>query len=110
MRILIQRGEVDPAMYDFLLHPPSTEVSSDVPVEISGWMNADAWKNVIQLSSFKTFERLPADIVSLGKRWKEWTEHAMPENQPMPSDWKQLPPFEALMILRFVYVSMRIEG
>jgi hypothetical protein len=36
------------------------------------------------------------------KRWKEWVEEPRPESVPLPGDWKRLPAFDRLLILRCI--------
>eukprot|EP00698_Gefionella_okellyi_P021190 TRINITY_DN679_c0_g2_i1.p1 TRINITY_DN679_c0_g2~~TRINITY_DN679_c0_g2_i1.p1 ORF type:complete len:4462 (-),score=1316.63 TRINITY_DN679_c0_g2_i1:16-13401(-) len=109
MRIMLKRGDVNPDMYDFLLRPPKSYDGPEKPNEVA-WMTQQAWEAVNMLSQFKTFERLPSDIVSITKRWQEYCDHASPENQNMPSDWKQLGFFESLLVVRCLRPDRTIEA
>ena len=43
---------------------------------------------------------LPAEMEIHSKRWRDWHESEAPEAEPLPNEWKRLPHFETLLVLR----------
>eukprot|EP00163_Fabomonas_tropica_P031151 TRINITY_DN730_c1_g2_i2.p1 TRINITY_DN730_c1_g2~~TRINITY_DN730_c1_g2_i2.p1 ORF type:complete len:4514 (+),score=1634.66 TRINITY_DN730_c1_g2_i2:234-13775(+) len=81
---------------DHLLRPrevPSVESAVE-------WLDARTWGQVLALREIPTYANLATDIIGSSKRWKEWANSEQPEISKMPQDWKNLPAFQRLLIIR----------
>jgi len=95
--ILKQKNELNPVEFDFLLRGPKVYgVDNPLPE----WVPEVVWASVQALHEIEVYSALPDDIVGSAKRWKEWMELERPEEEPMPGDWKKLPPFQQLLLFR----------
>ena len=61
-----------------------------------------AWAAVQSLKDFEEYGHIADDIIGSAKRWKEWSQLERPEIEPLPGDWKKLPDFEQLLIIRAI--------
>ena len=63
-QILIERGEVSTAEWEFLVRGPSlaNEDQASTPNPCSSWLPETTWANVLRLSSLRPFASLPASI------------------------------------------------
>eukprot|EP00736_Rhodelphis_marinus_P010572 Rmarinus@m.9666 len=97
IRVLMKMGEIDHDMFQFLLKGPK-RIVEDNPC--SDWMSDDVWGSLLELAEIEPFSAICDDINGSSKRWKEWTEVLAPENEPLPGDWKKIPEFQKLLIIR----------
>lgn len=96
-RVLAQAGELQMDFFEFLLRGPM-EAGTDNP--LSEWLDDKAWATLQTLKQFELYERLPDEIVGSAKRFRDWYELERPEEQPLPGDWKKMPEFNRLLIMR----------
>lgn len=66
------------------------------------WLPESCWASVQALADKvpEAFSGMPADMEGSWKRWKEWFDHEQPEGEPLPQEWKRLPGFQRLLVLR----------
>eukprot|EP00899_Mesostigma_viride_P009330 jgi/Mesvir1/18399/Mv14277-RA.1 len=95
--IMRQQGTLDMPMFEFLLQAPKA-VGQDNPMP--EWMSNSVWSSVQALKDIEEFHTLPDDIIGSAKRWRDWIELERPEDEPLPGDWKKLPEFQQLLIMR----------
>jgi dynein heavy chain len=96
---LSPRGEIDPVAFEFLLR--AGQIQIDNPVE--EWLQNDNWYTVNALEAkLEQFAGLPSDMEGSAKRWREWAEEPRAEVEPLPGDWKRLPAFDRLLVIRCV--------
>jgi dynein heavy chain len=96
-RVLAQAGELQTDLFEFLLRGPM-EAGVDNP--LSEWMDDRAWASLQSLKQFELYERLPDEIIGSAKRFRDWYELERPEEQPLPGEWKKMPEFNRLLIMR----------
>ncbi|KAJ1444701.1 dynein heavy chain and region D6 of dynein motor-domain-containing protein [Pelagophyceae sp. CCMP2097] len=68
----------------------------------AAWVTQAAWEMVQKLSDLEGFEKLPGDLASSAPRFLEWFNHATPETEKLPLDWRDLDrrPFQKLLVVR----------
>ena len=100
-RILSRRGELPADELDFIIKAPRNMDSGDRS-EALQWLPDACWGTVQALAEQlpDAFSGLPADMDGSWKRWKEWFDNEQPENEPLPGEWKRLPGFQRLLIIR----------
>jgi len=100
-RILARRGELPADELDFIIKAPRNMDAGDRS-EALQWLPEACWGTVQALSEQlpDAFSGLPADMDGSWKRWKEWFDNEQPENEPLPGEWKRLPGFQRLLIIR----------
>ena len=96
-RILALRGELQPEFFEFLLRGPM-EAGVDNP--LSEWLDDRAWASLQSLKQFELYERLTDEVIASAKRFRDWYELERPEEVPLPGDWKKMPDFNKLLIMR----------
>jgi len=99
MRILAQRGQLDAALFNFLMRGPR-DMSQDNPEATRDWLNDNSWGAIQALKQIEGFEALADEIVASAKRFREWCEADRPEDTPLPGDWKKIPEFNKLLVIR----------
>ena len=99
MMVLRGRGELRGELFDWLLRCPKV---MDAENPLRDWMPDSAWAAVQSLKEFEEYGHIADDIVGSAKRWKEWSQLERPEIEPLPGDWKKLPEFEQLPIIRAI--------
>jgi len=97
IRILQARGELSSEDVDYLIKTPKV---FDKENPLSAWLPDSAWYSVVALSALDAFSTLPQDMEGSWKRWKEWCEQEQPESSPLPQEWKRLPAFQILQVVR----------
>ena len=95
-------GSFQPAMFDFLIQGKK---ATGIENPLNEWLDDGAWLGCNALKEFEVFEKLPDDLVGSAKRFREWFELERPEEAPFPGDWKKLPEFEKLLLMR----SLRLD-
>ena len=55
------------------------------------------------------FEQLPAEV-QFHNRWRIWVEHACPEDEKPPTDWRFLTPFQRLLLIRCLRPDRLVEA
>ena len=95
-RQLVQAGKLQPELIEHLVRGPRTP--SENP--IAAWLADAAWQSLCALAQLEAFTSLPSDVEGQQKRWKEWYDLAQPETEPLPGEWKRLPGFERLLVIR----------
>ncbi|KAL0208847.1 hypothetical protein P9112_011434 [Eukaryota sp. TZLM1-RC] len=95
-KIQLRKGQIQSDELDFLVRG-TKDFSKPNPLS---WLDDQAWAAVVGLSVFDDFRRLPSDIESGSKRWKEWFKSGAPEHQRLPQDYSKKTEFQKLMILR----------
>lgn len=94
-----QAGTLDTACAEYLLAGPRVPgVSSPLPE----WMPDATWGAVLALRDLEDFGALPDDVIGSAKRWRDWAELERPEAEPLPGDWKKLPDFQRLQVIRAI--------
>lgn len=98
MRRKLLEEEMIPSHFDFLIRAPKNlgeENSLD-------WLPTDAWQTVASLQQIDEYNGLGSDILEAPGRFREWFNHATPEDQKLPLDWSRLEkaPFQKLLIIR----------
>ena len=99
MRILAQRGQLDSVLFNFLMRGPR-DMSHDNPEATREWLSDTNWGAIQSLKQIEGFESLADEIVASAKRFREWCENERPEDAPMPGEWKKIPEFNKLLIIR----------
>ena len=97
MMVLRSRGELKGEYFDWLLRCPKV-VDAENPLK--EFLLDSAWAAVQSLKEFDDYAHIADDMVGSAKRWKEWSELERPELEPLPGDFKKLPDFEQLLIVR----------
>ena len=100
--ILNRRGEVDRRQLDFLLRGKKKS-GVERPETVAEWCPEANWSAVQALAEVEgaspSFDLLPGDMAE-HNRWKQWAETEKPEEEKMPTDWKNLTAFQRLLVLR----------
>lgn len=103
IEIMKKKNELDPTHIDFLLRAPRID-GIERKETVIGWCSELSWAYVQALSQIEgttpAFNLLPEDMAGSWRRWKEWTEFEKPEEKPLPLEWKNLTPFQRLLIIR----------
>ena len=100
-------GSLVPAMFDFLIQGKR---AAGIENPLSDWLANDAWLTCHALKEFDCFEKLPEDLVASAKRFREWYELERPEEVPYPGEWKKLPEFEKLLLMRALRLDRMNEA
>jgi dynein heavy chain len=77
---------------------------------LAEWLDDSAWLTCHALKEFEVFEKLPEDMVGSAKRFREWFELERPEEVGLPGDWKKLPEFEKLLLIRALRTDRMSEA
>eukprot|EP00760_Papus_ankaliazontas_P013352 PhM_4_TR15700/c3_g1_i1/m.85000/K10408/DNAH; dynein heavy chain, axonemal len=100
--ILSRAGEIDGKQLSFLLRGPKKK-GIDPPEAVSSWCPVSNWESVLALAEVDgtspSFDTLPSDMAETA-RWKQWVEFEKPEDEKLPTDWKNLTEFQKLLVLR----------
>lgn len=74
-----------------------------VPTGASEWLSHKTWEELLSLADIEgtnpALRLLPEDCCDTS-RWRQWCEQPRPENERMPGDWKLLPFFYRLLIIK----------
>ena len=101
--ILVKGNEIDRRQLDFLLRGKRKTGGVERPESVREWCSEATWASVQALSDVEgaspSFALLPADMAE-HNRWRMWSEMEKPEEEKMPTDWKNLTPFQRLLVLR----------
>jgi len=113
--ILKKKNELDPEQMAFLLEGPR-RFGVERPESILEWCTEQNWGAVQALAEVPgttpPFEKLPEDITE-NNRWRMWAETEKPEDEKLPTDWKNLTSFQRLLILRCLRpdrITSALEG
>ena len=101
-RILGRRGELDAKMFEFLIRCPKMN-DLDITENLKDWLGVSEWSAICALKEIQepiNFSSLPSDMDQQAKRFKEWCELERPEDAGMPGEWKKMPEFPKLLIIR----------
>ncbi|KAG8346214.1 putative Dynein heavy chain N terminal region 2 domain1 [Trypanosoma vivax] len=100
--ILQRQGDIDSKQLDFLLRGKK-KAGIPRPETVVEWCPEPNWAAVQALAdvegSVPPFSLLPGDITE-NNRWRQWAETEKPEEEKMPSEWKNLSQFQRLLVLR----------
>ncbi|KAL9650835.1 hypothetical protein ABK040_001885 [Willaertia magna] len=103
IEILKKKGEIEQAQIEFLLRGPKV-FGVERKENVIGWCSETSWAAVQALTHIEgtqpAFSTLPDDMAGSWRKWKEWTEFEKPEEKPLPLEWKNLTPFQKLLIIR----------
>ena len=90
-----------PEALAFLLRGPQKDDPGDAPAP---WLQPQNWAMVCALADVEAlgFEKLPSDLEENAPRFAEWFNHATPETEKLPLDWRDLDrrPFRKLLVVR----------
>jgi len=100
-------GDLNGEMFDFLIKGPR---ASGIDNPLNEWLDDSAWLTCQALKEFEAFEKLPDDMVGSAKRFREWFELERPEEVGLPGDWKKLPEFEKLLLIRALRTDRMSEA
>lgn len=107
--VLKERGELALLKWTYLLKGSSSSISAAAPLHTVSstilapeWLQrGGAWTRLLALSLLEGFASIPEEIASSGsKRWKEWMECSLPEETPLPGEWKRASHLDKLLILK----------
>ena len=93
--IMLKQGEIDGVDLDYLLRGPREIVAS--PID---WITDGQWQLFKGLTKIDGLKELCTDLEGSNKRWKKYAELEAPENDKLPSDWKNKSEIQQLCILR----------
>eukprot|EP00835_Amoeboradix_gromovi_P001568 NODE_74_length_23402_cov_1.166974.p1 type:complete len:4329 gc:universal NODE_74_length_23402_cov_1.166974:19649-6663(-) len=93
--IMLKEQEIDAVDLDYLLRCPR-QVST-CPIE---WINDGQWQTLKALTKIDALKELCNDLEQSNKRWKKYCELEQPENEKLPSEWKNRTAIQQLCILR----------
>jgi dynein heavy chain len=100
--IMNRRGDIDRQQLDFLLRG-SKKLGIERPETVAEWCTEPNWAAVQALAEVEgaspSFDTLPGDMGE-HNRWRMWAETEKPEEEKLPTDWKNLTNFQKLLILR----------
>ena len=100
--ILRNSGDINRSQLDFLLRGKK-KTGTIRPETVMEWCSESVWSAIQALAEVDgatpSFASLPSDL-SESNRWKLWVETEKPEEEKLPSDWKNLTLFQKLLILR----------
>ena len=94
-------------MFEFLIKAPR---ASGIDNPLNEWLDDASWLTCNSLKNFEVFEKFPDDLVGSSKRFREWFELERPEEQALPGDWRKLPEFEKLLIIRALRTDRMSEA
>jgi dynein heavy chain len=100
-------GSLVPAMFDFLIQGPR---ATGIENPLNEWLDEGAWLTCHALKEFDCFEKLPEDLIASAKRFREWFELERPEEVAYPGEWKKLPEFEKLLLMRALRLDRMNEA
>ena len=100
-RILARRGELPSDELDFIIKAPRVMDGAE-RTEAIQWLPEACWGTILALAEQlpEVFGGLPGDMEGSWKRWKEFFDDEQPENLPLPGEWKRLPGFQRLLVIR----------
>ncbi len=100
IKIALAEGSMPEEHLDLLIRAPRGD-APERPDALQ-WISEGAWGAVHTLADQlgDSYGSLPADMEGSHKRWKEWYDHEQPESEPLPQEYKRLPGFEQLLIVR----------
>jgi len=110
-RILGRLGELPREELDFMIKSPKNLDEADRN-EALQWLPDSCWASVLALAERlpDAFGGMPSDMEGSWKRWKEWFDHEQPEGEPLPQEWKRLPGFQRLLVLRALRPDRMVLG
>ena len=110
-RILARTGDLPADELDFMIKAPKS-LDSGGMTESMNWLPESCWAAVQALAERlpDAFGGLPQDMEGSWKRWKEWFDHEQPEGEPLPQEWKRLPGFQRLLVLRTLRPDRMVLG
>jgi len=100
--VLARKGELDNKMFEFLVRCPRL-YDTEITENLKDWLSTTEWGAICALKDITepvNFATLPSDMDQQAKRFKEWFELERPEDVGMPGEWKKLPEFAKLLIIR----------
>ena len=100
-RILGRKGELPADELDWIIKAPKNMDAPDRSEQLQ-WLPEGCWQSIQSLSDAlpEAFGAISADLDGSWKRWKEWFDFEQPENEPLPGEWKRLPGFQRLLVVR----------
>jgi dynein heavy chain len=116
--VLKERGELSLPKWTYLLKCSSSCTAAAAAADDGGspaalnaasynilapeWLQrGGAWTRLLALSMLEGFSSIPQETTSSGsKRWKEWMECSLPEEMPLPGEWKRASHLDKLLILK----------
>ena len=111
-RIMIAAGSLDPRLLEALVQEMPV---GDTNSPLKEWLDAKQWQAVVSLSGLQIqgvfdsegnpmtlmpFENLDADMHECSRRFRDWVELERPEEVPLPGNWRRIPEFHKLLIVR----------
>ena len=106
-------GAMPRAELDFFLRG---DVSLESPTQACPlpWLSTAGWKDLQTLKSLPTsatFAAIEAHVSAHPMEWKEWSDAAAPEAEPLPGGFSEsLSPFQTLLVLRCFRVDRVYNG
>jgi len=98
LRLRRAAGQLNAASLRALLFPL---LRDEQPPASLDWMPSSMWSRLMGLEeTLPVFDGICANVEEHSKRWREWCEAETPEREALPHDWKKLPPFETLLVVR----------
>ena len=112
-RGLIESGQLNPLLLTFLVRPQVTDPDMESPFK--DWLEAPQWQAVVELSQLEIpggedeegnpilelpFESLQSEMLESSRRFRDWNDLERPEESPLPGDWKKIPEFNKLLLIR----------
>jgi len=91
---------IEPEHISFLLRPLASFSGSGEENPCAEWISDSSWAALHALKDFDAFEQLPSDVEGGAKRWREWCELERPETEQFPGEWKKVPDFARLLIIK----------
>ena len=105
MRIMMDEGGLDKCYVDCIVRGRIADEVVSRSEDISKWLSDSAWARLKGLeedlgSVDPIFADLTEKVATDADDWEEWYNHASPEIHAMPSDFRDLPEFQRLLLLR----------
>lgn len=96
-KIVGEESGFGPQYLQFLLRCPKI-LGDENPVD---WLPEQQWNSLQALIELEGFERFASDFADNAPRFQEWYNHATPETEKLPLDWRELDrtPFLKLLVL-----------
>jgi dynein heavy chain, axonemal len=109
--VLKERGELSLPKWTYLLKGSSSPTAAGSAAALNAasynilapeWLQrGGAWARLLALSMLEGFSSIPQETTASGsKRWKEWMECSLPEEMPLPGEWKRASHLDKLLILK----------
>jgi dynein heavy chain len=100
LNIDLERGKILFEEFQTLIKGGAALDINACPPKPSKWITDMTWLNLVALSHLRQFNTILDHVAGNDKAWKQWFEKNAPEDEPLPSVYKDLDEFRKLLLVR----------